>query len=65
MADAGTSLDGGDEKQEGQHGTVLERGLGLEGLKVFLFPKADGFSCVKQHISRCQRLASHPAGVNQ
>jgi len=37
-------MDGRDEEQEGQHGTVSEKGLGLEGLRVLLFQqRADGF----------------------
>lgn len=36
MANAGTSVDGGDEEQEGQHGTFLEAGLGLAELNSIL-----------------------------
>ena len=32
MADAGTSVDGRNEEQEGKHGPFLEAGLGLERL---------------------------------
>lgn len=32
MANAGAPMDGGDEVQEGQHGSFPEASLGLEGL---------------------------------
>ena len=35
MADAGTSMDGRDEGQEGQHGEVPTAGLELDGLMTF------------------------------
>ncbi len=58
-------MDGGDEKQEGQHGTVFERGLGLEGLMVSLVQRrADEVFAISSSISRgVPRLASRPAGV--
>jgi hypothetical protein len=34
MADAGTSLDGGDEAEEGEHGTLPQTGVGLERLGI-------------------------------
>jgi hypothetical protein len=33
MADAGTSVDGGDEKQEGLNVDISSTSMGLEGLK--------------------------------
>lgn len=42
LADAGSSVDGRDEEQEGQYGAILEDRVGLAGLRGYLWAKNHG-----------------------